>query len=131
VKGRSGRSGQGDRFAVFRYELRVWLDGRIPDIGEAVESPRRLSSSSTDAQRLLEVAPLVPRPTWGRDELGTGEMWNSNPFTAWLITATGLDVDAIHPPAGGRAPKRPAGPQESQLPAASRRRRDRIFETSW
>jgi len=97
------------RLSLFRYELRVWPGGHIPDIGEAVDSPRRLSSSSTDGQRLLEVAPLVPRPTWGRDELGTGEMWNSNSFIAWLVTATGLDSDAIHPPAGGRAPGWNAG----------------------
>jgi len=97
------------RLSLFRYELRVWPGGHIPDIGEAVDSPRRLSSSSTDGQRLLELTPLVPRPTWGRDELGTGEMWNSNSFIAWLVTATGLDSDAIHPPAGGRAPGWNAG----------------------
>jgi hypothetical protein len=96
-------------FRLFRYELRVWRGGHIPDIGESVESPRRLSSSSADAQRLLSVAPLVPKPTWGRDELHTGEMWNSNSFIAWLITVTGLDVDAIHPPVGGRAPGWDAG----------------------
>lgn len=96
-------------FRLFRYELRVWRGGHIADIGEAVESPRRLSSNSPDAMRLLTVAPLVPKPTWGRDELHAGEMWNSNSFIAWLITVTGLDIDAIHPPAGGRAPGWNAG----------------------
>jgi hypothetical protein len=28
---------------IFRYELRCWRDGVIPDVAEAVESPRRLS----------------------------------------------------------------------------------------
>jgi hypothetical protein len=97
------------RFRLFRYELRVWRRGRIPDIGEAVESPYRLSTKSADAQRLLRLAPLAPTPTWGRDELGAGEMWNSNSFIAWLITATGLDVDAVQPPNGGRAPGWDAG----------------------
>jgi hypothetical protein len=97
------------RLSLFRYELRVWPGGHIPDIAEAVGSPVRLSSSSTDAQRLLAAAPLVPKPTWGRDELGTGEMWNANSFIAWLITVTGLDGDAIHPPPGGRAPGWAAG----------------------
>lgn len=97
------------RLRLFRYELRVWRGGHIPDIGEAVESPIRLSSSTADAQRLLSVAPLVPKPTWGRDELNAGEMWNSNSFIAWLITATGLDVDAVQPPTGGRAPGWNAG----------------------
>ncbi|MGZ4415322.1 MAG: hypothetical protein ACXVRZ_13265 [Gaiellaceae bacterium] len=55
------------------------------------------------------MAPLVPTPTWGRDELGTGEMWNSNSFIAWLITATGLEVDSLRPPSGGRAPGWDAG----------------------
>lgn len=96
-------------FRLFRYELRLWRGGHISDIGEAVESPRHLSSNSTDAVRLLTLAPLVPKPTWGRDELHTSEMWNSNSFIAWLITVTGLDVDAIHPPAGGRAPGWNAG----------------------
>lgn len=97
------------RLRLFRYELRVWCGGHIPDIAEAVESPRCLSSSSTDAKRLLTLAPLVPTPTWGRDELNTGDMWNSNSFIAWLITVTGLDVDAVRPPAGGRAPGWDAG----------------------
>jgi hypothetical protein len=96
-------------FRLFRYELRVWRDGHIPDVGEAVESPLRLSASSTDARRLLSLAPLVPKPTWGRDELAAGEMWNSNSFTAWLIEATGLDADSIRPPIGGRAPGWNAG----------------------
>jgi hypothetical protein len=68
------------RFRLFRYELRVWPGGRIPDIDEAVESPHRLSTRSADVERLLDLAELVPKPTWGRDELGAGEMWNSNSF---------------------------------------------------
>jgi hypothetical protein len=97
------------RFRLLRYELRVWRGGQIPDVGEAVESPRCLSSSSADAERLLKLAPFVPKPTWGRDELKAGEMWNSNSFIAWLITVTGLDVDGVRPPAGGRAPGWEAG----------------------
>jgi hypothetical protein len=49
------------RFRMFRYELRVWREGLIPDIAEAVESPRRLSSRSEDAQRLLSLAPSSRR----------------------------------------------------------------------
>jgi len=97
------------RFRLFRYELRVWSGGHIPDIAEAVESPLRLSARSVDVKRLLGLAPLVPMPTWGRDELGAGEMWNSNSFIAWLLTAGGLDVDSVRPPRGGRAPGWNAG----------------------
>jgi hypothetical protein len=66
------------RFRLFRYEIRSWHEGIIPDIAEAVESPLRLSEEPEQARRLLELAPQVPTPVWGRDELDAGEMWNSN-----------------------------------------------------
>lgn len=97
------------RLRVFRYEVRCWRGGVIPDIDEAVDSPRRLTADPEVARRLLDRAPSVPTPVWGRDELGAGEMWNSNSVTAWLIAASGLDVHAIDPPAGGRAPGWDAG----------------------
>jgi hypothetical protein len=93
---------------IFRYELRCWRDGVIPDVAEAVESPRRLSDDPERARRLLGLAPSLPRPVWGRDELRTGEMWNSNSVIAWLIARAGLDA-AIQPPTGGRAPGWQAG----------------------
>ncbi len=97
------------RLRIFRYEIRLWRDGRIPDVAEAVESPRRLSDEEDRARRVLEVLPRVPTPVWGRDELGTGEMWNSNSVIAWAIARSGLDADAVRPPAGGRAPGWHAG----------------------
>jgi hypothetical protein len=97
------------RFRIFRYELRCWRDGVIPDLGEAVDSPRRLSSYPSDARRLLDLVPETPMLVWGRDEAGAGEWWNSNSMIAWLIARTGLDVDSIKPPAGGRAPGWDAG----------------------
>jgi hypothetical protein len=92
------------RFRIFRYELRRWHEGVIADINEAVDSPRRLSNDLRDARRILALAPQVPMLVWGRDELGVGDMWNSNSMIASLIARTGLDVDAIKPPVGGRAP---------------------------
>jgi hypothetical protein len=92
------------RFPLFRYEVRRWRDGIIPDVDEAVESPQRLSEDADCARRLLELVPQVPTPVWGRDELGAGEMWNSNSLISWLIARSGLDVEAIQPPRGGRAP---------------------------
>jgi len=97
------------RFRMFRYEMRRWRDGVIPDISEAVDSPRRLSSNLSDARRLLELMPRMPTLVWGRDELRAGEMWNSNSMIAWLIACTGLDADSIEPPSGGRAPGWHAG----------------------
>jgi hypothetical protein len=97
------------RFRLFRYEVRSWRQGIIPDIAEAVESPRRLSDEPECAQRLLELAPRVPTPVWGRDELGTGEMWNSNSTVSWLLASSGLDVESIPLPHRGRAPGWKAG----------------------
>jgi len=94
---------------MFRYELGRWRDGVIADIREAVDSPRRLSGDLRDARRLLELVPQMPKLVWGRDQLGAGEMWNSNSMISWLIARTGLDVDSIEPPAGGRAPGWNAG----------------------
>jgi hypothetical protein len=97
------------RFRIFRYELRCWRGGAIPDVAEAVDSPRRLSDDPERASMLLALVPEVPMPVWGRDELDAGEMWNSNSVIAWLLTRAGLDVCAIQPPAGGRAPGWNAG----------------------
>lgn len=97
------------RFRLFRYELRCWRDGVIPDLAEAVESPRRLTSDPRLSRRVLDLASSVPTPVWGRDELGTGEMWNSNSFISWLIARSGLDAESIPLPAGGRAPGWDAG----------------------
>jgi hypothetical protein len=92
------------RFRIFRYEIRHWRDGVIPDVAEAIESPRQLSRDETGARRLLDLVPFVPTPVWGLDELGAGEMWNSNSVTSWLIARAGLDAESIRPPDGGRAP---------------------------
>jgi hypothetical protein len=97
------------RFRFFRYEIRSWRDGTIPDIAEAVDSPLRLSDDPARARRLLDLVPLVPTPVWGRDELHAGEMWNSNAVIAWLLVRSGFDVASIQPPAGGRAPGWDAG----------------------
>jgi hypothetical protein len=97
------------RFRIFRYEVRRWRDGVIPDVNEAVESPRQLTDDPRLAQRVLELVPHVPTAVWGRDELGTGEMWNSNSIISWLIVSAGLDVARVGLPARGRAPGWNAG----------------------
>jgi hypothetical protein len=97
------------RLRLFRYEVRRWRDGLIPSVAVAVDSPRRLSDDAGAARRVLDLVPLVPTPVWGRDELGAGEMWNSNSLISWLIALSGLDGDAVSPPPGGRAPGWDAG----------------------
>jgi len=94
---------------LFRYEVRCWRGGCIPDLGEAVGAPRRLTGDARVAGRLLALVKTVPTPVWGRDELRTGEMWNSNSVMAWLIARAGLATDHLGPPLRGRAPGWSAG----------------------
>lgn len=113
LRGVVGEGAVGSRWArplrIFRYENRCWREGVIPDIDEAVESPQRLTHDPFLARRVLELVPDVPTPVWGRDELQAGEMWNSNSLISWLIARSGLGVEAVRPPAGGRAPGWRAG----------------------
>jgi hypothetical protein len=97
------------RFRLFRYEIRRWRDGTIPDIDEAIDSPRRLSDDVADANQLLALVPQVPTPVWGRDELRAGEMWNSNSLISWLITRSDLEIESVVLPTRGRAPGWQAG----------------------
>jgi hypothetical protein len=89
----------------FRYEVRCWRGGTIPDLGYAV-ARRRVTTDPAQIQRLLEAAPAVPTPVWGR-------RWNSNSVIAWLLTAAGLDCPAL--PSGGRAPGWAAGQTSTSL----------------
>jgi hypothetical protein len=97
------------RSRFFRYEVRRWRDGVIPDLAEAVGGARRLPTDAVRARRILDLAPAFPPATWGRDELGAGEMWNSNSLIAWLLARSDHDVAALDPPRGGRAPGWSAG----------------------
>jgi hypothetical protein len=105
------------RFRIFRYEIRVWRGGHIPDVAEAVDSPRRLTHDEARGRRVLDVIHQIPTPVWGRDELGTGEMWNSNSVIAWTLSRSGIDAESIEPPAGGRAPGWHAGLAVARRPA--------------
>ena len=97
------------RLRLFRYEVRCWRDGTIPDIAEAVDSPVRLTADPDIATRILEVLPEIPTPVWGRDEAGAGEMWNSNSVIAWVLARSGIDMAPLRPPPRGRAPGWNAG----------------------
>ena len=77
------------RSRFFRYEIRRWRDGVIPDADQAVDSPVDLGATDGQARGLLALVPACPTPVWGRDELDTGDMWNSNSLVAWLLTACG------------------------------------------
>jgi hypothetical protein len=97
------------RLRLFRYEVRCWRGGSIPDLADAVDGPSRLAGDPLLARRLLDLVATVPTPVWGRDELRAGEMWNSNSMIAWLIATAGLPTERLRPPPGGRAPGWDAG----------------------
>lgn len=97
------------RFRIFRYEIRRWPGGEIPDLSYAVSSPVLLADDPAVVQRALDAVPFVPTPVWGRDEHRTGEMWNSNSVVAWILTAAGIADRAGAPPGDGRAPGWDAG----------------------
>jgi hypothetical protein len=97
------------RLRLFRYEVRCWRGGSIPDLRYAVGGAGQLTDDPRVARRLLDLVPSVPTPVWGRDELRTGDMWNSNSVVAWLIATAGLPTDGLRPPPHGRAPGWDAG----------------------
>jgi ribosomal protein S18 acetylase RimI-like enzyme len=101
------------RWRLFRYEVRCWEGGSIPDIAAAVGGPVHISDDPTLARQILRLAPRVPARTWGRDELETGEMWNSNSLISWLLVSAGVDPIPLVPPGGGRAPGWIAGVVEA------------------
>ena len=96
------------RLRIFRYEIRCWLNGMIPDQQEA-KSRTTIPLDSLTAKKLLTLVPSVPTSVWGRDELGVDDMWNSNSVTSWLLCASGIDLRQFALPPGGRAPGWNAG----------------------
>ena len=89
---------------LFRYEVRRWPGGSIPDLQYAVGGPQRLTTDPHTARQLLDAIPNVPTPVWGRDELKTADMWNSNSLISWSLATTGLATDELQAPPHGRAP---------------------------
>ena len=97
------------RWRAFRYEVRCWADGEIPDLAEAMGAPVRVSDDPARVAEVLSTIPQVPPLTWGRDELRAGDMWNSNSLVSWVLAKTDHDMDVIAPPEGTRAPGWHAG----------------------
>jgi hypothetical protein len=86
----------------FRYEIRRWRGGIIPDLADAVTSPVRIDTDTQHTQRLLELVPSFPAVTWGRDELHADEMWNSNSLNSRLLARSGHNTEDIAMPPHGR-----------------------------
>lgn len=97
------------RLRWFRYELRCWPGGTLPDRHLAVASPIVVARGTEPVARLLAMLPHAPTLVWGRDSERLGEMWNSNAVIAWLLAVTGLLSADVRLPPGGRAPGWDAG----------------------
>ncbi len=97
------------RSRLFRYEVRCWKNGILPDIAKAVSSPQRLSTSPILARRVMHLAARAPELTWGRDQLHAGDQWNSNSLVSWLLAASGHNLSRAVIPEYGRAPGWAAG----------------------
>lgn len=93
---------------AFRYEVRAQCV-ELPDLAYAIEPPQRVADGPAAAHRILFQAHRVPPLTWGRDELGAGQMWNSNSLVAWLLATSGVDPATVRHPDGGHAPGWDAG----------------------
>ncbi len=87
------------RSRLFRYEVRCWPGGSVPDLAWAVER-RRATTDPQVAAALLAAAPGVPVRTWGGRARGDRDMWTSNSVVAWLLAAAGLDPPASRAAAG-------------------------------
>ena len=104
---------------VFRYEVRCWRDGVLPDAAYAVGGPQRVTGDLVLARGLLDHVGSVPTLIWGRDQIGAGDMWNSTSVISWLLASTGLPMDSMSPPRGGRAPGWDAGVEMARRLSAS------------
>lgn len=107
-----------DRFRLFRYQLRCLPGATLPDEQWAVESPIRLADDCETVHRVLALAPAIPRHVWGRRVTGTCEMWTSDSVISWLLVRAGIDLSAIAPPRGGRAPGWYAGLSIARQPGS-------------
>jgi hypothetical protein len=94
---------------LFRYEVRRWSEGVLPDADQAIDGPQRVSGDLVLARELLDRVASVPSLIWGRDQLGMGDMWNSNSVISWLLAMSGVPMDSVRPPKGARAPGWKAG----------------------
>jgi len=94
---------------LFRYEVRCWREGTLPDAGVAVGGPRLVSGDIDAARRLLANVGSVPAFIWGRDQSATGDMWNSNSVISWLLSDLEPPAERLLAPTLGRAPGWEAG----------------------
>ena len=90
VEGPVGRRWLG-RSRLFRYEVRPGVTASSPTSATRRRARRRRRSGE-DGTACLAPRAGLPTRTWGLDERGTGEMWNSNSLVSWLLSRAGLPV---------------------------------------
>ena len=107
------------RARIFRYEIRRWRNGRIPDIEEAVASPVRVTDELTTARRVLELLPSIPTPVWGRTSSTPAKCGTRTPSShgCWRAAAP-TSLSSTRRIMAERPDGAPAG---SSPPATSRR----------
>ena len=96
------------RSRLFRYEVRCWRDGVIPDRRWTRGSPIVLAANDDTVRRLADHVREVPTPVWGRAVGPSGDMWNSNSLVAWLLGVGEVPTAGLLPP-DARAPGWQAG----------------------
>lgn len=94
---------------TFQYEVRCWRGGWLPDADQAVGGPKLVCRDVERTGQLLDLVGSVPSLVWGRRPTRSGDMWNSNSVISWLLVKGGVDMAAVVPPRGGRAPGWDAG----------------------
>ena len=94
---------------LFRYEVRRWRAGIVPDLCYAVASPVRVTDRYDAARRTFELLPEVPTAVWGGDQFHAGDMWSCNSVISWTLVRAGVDIGAVPLSPHGRAPGWAAG----------------------
>ena len=101
------------RFRLFRYEVRRWRDGVIPDLAEAVESPRRLSDDRDLRAAVARARAGVADASLGSRRAAHGRDVELELAHLLAVVRSGLDVDSIRLPRAGAprlARRGPGGP---------------------
>jgi hypothetical protein len=116
------------RWKPFRYEIRRWRDGVIPDAAEAVDSPKRISTDRDRARRTVGPRASRPAPGGGTNSVlvtcGTPARSSRGCSSAAVRTSVrsggrpGWTAGVVaasehHPPASRGADGRPAASQTS------------------
>jgi hypothetical protein len=94
---------------LFRYEIRCWRGGSIPDSARPSADPAGSPAILESRAGCFKQPRPFPHPPGDATSSHTGEMWNSNSVTAWLIATAGLPTQHLRPPHPGRAPGWNAG----------------------